>query len=893
MTASSERYAPETRRAFIGAEALAKDLGHLTIEPLHLLRELLETEEDLWKALRADRRDLTSFVDVRLARLPRRRGGPSPTPSKTLTSVVERAIGLSEVVGPPELLLAISQLSSSDDASALLKEFNISNKRLQELIGGSSTASKAVKSEAPRPKQTSSKSASSGSRASAKAPPKSRPAAEKKAPSGEPEYESDYDPLLHFGTDLTEVARQGGYDPIVGRSVELRRVMQVLARRKKNNPILIGEAGVGKRTIAQALARRIVLNDVPDALRDRRIVSVEPGALLAGARMRGELESRIKSIVDSLRDSQGKTILFAEELSSLLGAGGQAGSVGTGEMLKPALARGEVRIIGRTTPQDYKTHIEKDPTLARCFQPVPVEEPKEKESIAIMRGVVERYEIHHGVRISDPACIAAVRYAKRYLSDRCLPDVAIDLIDEAAARLRMQIDSIPAELDELERKLEALQIEHESLHDDLEVESQAHRKAIEVEIGELIPRARDLRQRWRIEKETLDSLRATKLRLNDARREESTERGTGNLNRAGELRFSIIPQLEQEVLDIEEQLAASKPLVREAVSEADIAETISDWTGIPVNKMLEDEAERLLAMESNLQQRVVGQDNAVELVSKAVRRGRVGLRDPGRPIGSFLFLGPTGVGKTELGKALAEFLFNDEAAITRIDMSEFMERHMVARLVGAPPGYVDSDDGGYLTEAVRAKPYSVILLDEIEKAHRDVFDLLLQVLDDGRLTDGRGRTVSFSNAVIIMTSNIAGHKILDHDGDEASLRSLIESELLKILRPEFLNRIDDVVIFNKLTPEALTGIVHIQARRLSKILEDYGMSLELTDRCVALLVERGYNPAFGARPVRRVILKEIQDPLAEQILKSGYGAGDKVVVDAEAGRFTFSLAPKS
>lgn len=883
MTASSDRYAPETRRAFVGAEALAKDLGHLTIEPLHLLRELLETEEDVWSALKADRRDLTSFVDVRLARLPRRRGGPSPTPSKTLTSVVERALGLAEVIGAPQLLLAISQLSMSDDASSLLKEFNVTPAKLRPLTGGEA----APRQSAP-PKQPNRPSEKPSRSQETKRPAKKAPA--KKAQT-EVVYESDDDPLLHFGTDLTEVARHGGYDPIVGRSTELRRVMQVLARRKKNNPILIGEPGVGKRTIAQALARRVMLNDVPDALRDRRIVSVEPGALLAGARMRGELESRIKSIIDSLRDSQGKTILFAEELPALLGAGGQAGSVGTGEMLKPALARGEVRIIGRTTPQDYKVHIEKDPTLARCFQPVPVEEPTEEEAISIMRGVVERYEIHHGVRISDPACIAAVRQSKRYLSDRCLPDIAIDLIDEAAARLRMQIDSMPAELDELERRLEALQIEHESLHDDLDAESQATRKRIETEMGELIPKTRDLRQRWRVEKEMLDTLRRTKSSLNESRKEEARERATGNLNRAGELRFSIIPQLEREVQDIEERIGSSNPLVRDAVSEADIAETINDWTGIPVNKMMEDEADRLLRMETNLQQRVVGQDNAVELVSKAVRRGRVGLRDPGRPIGSFLFLGPTGVGKTELAKALAEFLFDDEAAITRIDMSEFMERHMVARLVGAPPGYVDSDEGGYLTEAVRTKPYSVVLLDEIEKAHRDVFDLLLQVLDDGRLTDGRGRTVNFSNTVIIMTSNIAGHKILDHEGDERSLRGVIEKELLKVLRPEFMNRIDDIVIFNKLTPQALTGIVKIQASRLSRLLTDHGMSLELTDRCVSLLVERGYEPAFGARPVRRVILKEIQDPLAEQILKSGYGAGDKVIVDADAGQFVFSIAP--
>ena len=889
MTDSSNRYTEEARRAIIGAETLAKDLGHLTIDPLHLLRELLEDSEELWRELRADRKDLLSFVDVRLARLPRRRGGPSPTPSNTLTAVVERALRSAEVVGAAELLYALTQLSRSDDAGELLREFDLLSTHVRPLVDrgvpdSSSAAAPSAPPSASSPRAPSPPRSAAGDRHTP--PPKAAP----KPPPAE--AIDEFDPLLTFGEDLTAKAAAGEFDPIVGRSPELRRLMQILARRKKNNPILIGNPGVGKRTIVQALASRIVAGDVPLALRDRRIVSVEPGALMAGARMRGELEARIKSIVDALRDSHGQTILFAEELPSLIGAGSQSGSVGAGEMLKPALSRGEVRIIGRTTPQEYRSEIENDPTASRSFQPVPVEEPNEKESVAIMRGVVERYEIHHGVRISDPACIAAIRYAKRYLSDRSLPEVAIDLIDEAAASLRMQIDSVPSELDELERRLEALQIEHESLHDDHDTESLAHRKQIETEMGELIPKTRELRQRWRVEKESLDRLRSAKSRLNEARREEQTERTDGNLTKAAELRYHLIPQLEQEVETIEGQLSSSQPLVREAVTEEDIAVTISDWTGIPVNKMLEDEAERLLNMEGNLSRRVVGQDRAVELVSKAVRRGRVGLRDPGRPIGSFLFLGPTGVGKTELAKTLAEFLFDDESAIARLDMSEFMERHMVARLVGAPPGYVDSDEGGYLTEAVRSRPYSVVLLDEIEKAHRDVFDLLLQVLDDGRLTDGRGRTVNFSNTVIIMTSNIAGLHILEHEGDEASLRKMIDGELLQFLRPEFLNRIDDIVIFEKLSPEALAGIVRIQAKRLSNILAENGMSLRLSETAVSLLVEKGYKPAFGARPVRRVILKEIQDPLAEHILKNGYGAGDEVIVDGRDGEFHFEVSPK-
>lgn len=892
MSTNSDRFDAAAKEAIVGAEALAGDLGHLSIEPLHLLRELLQGSEELWKSLTADRKDLTSFVDVRLARLPRQRGTLSPSVSPTLDSVIERALSTSQVIGARELLLALTQLSRGDDAGELLHEFNLSPSAVRALIENGPPVSRS------RPGPTSAGATENRTTSDDASRPRNRPARHRskqgqKLPKDSPiEVRSDDDSLLHFGVDLTAVAAAGAYDPIVGRSPELRRLMQILTRRKKNNPILIGEPGVGKRTIVQALSLRIVRGDVPEALKDRRIVSVEPGALLAGARMRGELESRIKSIIDSLTDSQGQTILFAEELPALLGAGAQAGSVGLTEMLKPALARGEVRIIGRTTLQDYRLHVEKDLTLARCFQPIIVNEPSEKEAIAILRGVVERYEIHHGVRISDPACIAAVSASKRYLQDRSLPDKAIDLIDEAAARLRMQIDSVPAELDELERRLEALQIEHQSLHDDHDDASTTHRKKIEEEQSELVPKARELRQQWRVEKETLEMLRDAKSRLNDARRLEHHERAEGNITSAAELCHQIIPSLELEVEEIEGNLADIGPLVPEAVTEEDIALTISELTGIPVSKMLQDEAERLLRMEEALSQRVVGQERAVQLVSRAVRRGRVGLRDPGRPIGSFLFLGPTGVGKTELAKALAEFVFDDEAAIARIDMSEFMERHMVARLVGAPPGYVDSEEGGYLTEAVRARPYSVVLLDEIEKAHRDVFDLLLQVLDDGRLTDGRGRTVNFTDTVIIMTSNIAGRQILDHDGDEDSLRELIEGELRSHLRPEFLNRIDDIVIFQRLDQKAIAGIVKIQARRLASILSERGMSIELTDQTVDLLVEKGYDPAFGARPVRRVILKEIQDPLAEQILRSGYGPGDVVEVDARDGKFIFSLASK-
>jgi ATP-dependent Clp protease ATP-binding subunit ClpB len=885
MSNRPKRYVGQAKLIMEGADALAKDHGHLYIEPLHVLREMLEHEASLWKEMRTDRRDLIAFVDVRLARLARKRGYVSPSPSPTLMAMMDRAADLAAPgdIRSVDILLAMVKLGPKDDAGELLREFEVAVTQV-EAVARSAPIESAPEPARPSPTEP-------GVRDTAvRRIDDARPAVSSRSyPSSNPD--PDYpegDPLLRFGTDLTAKAAEGGFDPIVGRSAELRRLQQILCRRTKNNPVLIGEPGVGKRTIVHSLAHRIIAGDVPSRLKDRRIVALETGALLAGARMRGELEQRIKMVVDALRQSQGQTILFAEELPSLLGAGGSTGQMGTGDLLKPALARGEVRIIGRTTPQDYRQHVEKDPTLARSFQPVPVLEPTEKEVTAILRGVVDRYEIHHSVRISDPACIAAIRYSERYIPDRCLPDKAIDLIDEAASRLRLDVDSVPGELDEIERRLEGLQIEHDSLQDDHDPDSLVNLKSIEQDIADLLPKSKALRRRWRTERENLDLLKTAKAGLDEAQHAERRARRDGDIMRAADLRHHLIPQLEGEVEKIEAILSAERsPLVREVVMEEDIARIISDWTGIPVAKMLENEAERLLRMEESLEGRVKGQSDALKVVSKAVRRGRVGLRDPGRPIGSFLFLGPTGVGKTELAKALAEFVFDDEAAMTRIDMSEFMERHMVARLVGPPPGYVDREEGGHLTEAVRSRPYSVVLLDEIEKAHRDVFDLLLQVLDDGRLTDGRGRTVDFTNTIIVMTSNIGGVHILEHDGDHESLQGLLEEQLKSHLRPEFLNRIDDVVIFRKLEKDALKGIVGIQVRKLSAILTESGMSLDLTPAAIDLIVEKGYDPAFGARPVRRVILKEIQDPLAEEILRSGYSAGDKITVDAQDGVFVF------
>jgi len=687
---STDRYDSEARLALLGADAIARDHGHLTVEPLHLLRELLDRADRVWTELKADRKDIIAFVDVRLARLPRKRG-LTPSPSMILSALMDRAQAEARParIGITHLLLAIAQLAG-DDAGELLRDFDITPAEVRatsSFRSGPATDEPRAERDEPRKR--------------AKKPHEPRPPqmsttpARRARPQVTVEGGEEEDPLLRYGEDLTATAAGGGFDPIVGRGPELRRLMQILGRRLKNNPVLVGEPGVGKRSVVQALAQRIVVGDVPTPLRGRRLVSIETGSLVAGARVRGELEQRIKSVVDALRESAGRTILFAEELSSLVSAGASPGAVGAGDLLKPALAHGEVRIIGRTTPLQYRQHLEKDPTLNRCFQPLPVESPTDKEAVAILRGVVERYEIHHGVRISDPACVAAVQLSQRYLPDRRLPDKAIDLIDESASRLRLEIDSVPADLDEVERRLEALEIEHRSLDDDHDEASGSQRKDIEREVGELTPRAKELREKWRVEKEELHEVQEAKAALHKARRDERAKRAEGYLSAASELRYGIIPGLEKEVDSLEARVTErGKALVREAVTEQDIAKTIADWTGIPVAKMLEAEAERLLKMETRLADRVVGQGQAIGLISRAVRRARVGLRDPGRPIGSFLFLGPTGVGKTELAKALAEFLFDDEAAMARIDMSEFMERHMVARLVGAPPGYVDSEEGG-------------------------------------------------------------------------------------------------------------------------------------------------------------------------------------------------------
>jgi len=857
LTLRLEAYEKDARQLIAAAQALADERGNTEVEPLHLLCRLVEGVESVQDAVRragVDPTDVLVEAEAEVRKLPRSGGSVSYLSPRTL-DLLTRADGESSrdgtKVSVSHLLVATAQ-ETTGPVRRVLRAVGLSAPILRAAAssGGASYATKGNNKRGSEPQG---------------------------------------DPLDLYGRDLTHLASQGAFDPVVGRDAELRRILQVLARRQENNPLLVGEAGVGRTSIVRALAMRMSKGDVPKMLKDKRLIALELGSLVAGAKLRGQLEERMRALLDAVRDSGGEVILVVPDLAALVDDRGPSGAA---DLFGVGLSRGEVRAIGIATTDGMRKAFEANKSLSRRFVPIPVEPPTLDEAVAVMRGVVARFEMAHGVRIADPALVAAVNFARRYVPSVQLPKSAIDLIDEAAARVRVEMESVPAELDAMERRVERLKIEAASLEDDTDADSIETRARIEAEIQELTPKVEEDRARWNGALSRMGEVRNLKEELAAVQREYDQARGAEDHGKAGELRFGTIPLLEKKLAEAEKKAgtasAEDEDLVRDRVVEADVADVVAATTGVPVQRMLEGEAEKLLQMEDRLQERVIGQGDAVVAVSKAVRRGRVGLRDPRRPIGSFLFLGPTGVGKTELAKALAEFLFDDEHSLTRLDMSEFMEKHMVARLLGSPPGYVDSEEGGYLTEAVRARPYSVVLFDEMEKAHPDVFNILLQVLDDGRLTDSRGRLAHFSDTVVIMTSNVGGHVILDHEGDDEELREKLNMELHKSFRPEFLNRIDDTVIFDRLSREDLRGIVEIQLRGLAKLLVDKRVEIEVSDKAKDQLVDLGYEPAFGARPLKRVILKHLQDPLAEALLRGGYQPGDTVEVDCdENDDFTF------
>jgi ATP-dependent Clp protease ATP-binding subunit ClpB len=848
-----EKMTVKAQEAVQHSQEIAASHENQAVEPVHLLAALIQQPDgvvpSLLTKLGIRTETLSQEVEREIARLPRVQGFAQQNLSRALNDVLENSFEEAtkfkdEYVSTEHLFLAIAA-ADRDPAGRLLKKDGASHEAILQALAGV-RGSQRVTSQNP---------------------------------------ESTYASLEKYARDLTELARRSKLDPVIGRDEEIRRVMQILARRTKNNPVLIGEPGVGKTAIVEGLAQRIISGDVPDVLKTKKLVALDLAALVAGAKYRGEFEDRLKAVLKEISEADGQIILFIDELHTLVGAGAAEGAMDASNMLKPALARGELRAIGATTLNEYKKYIEKDPALERRFQPVLVEEPSVEDTIAILRGLKDRYEVHHGVRIKDAAIIAAATLSHRYISDRFLPDKAIDLIDEAAASLRMQIDSLPTEIDEIERRILQLEIERQSLLKETDAHSVERRNQLEKELARLREDSSGRKARWQSEKEAISKVRKLKEQIEQLKAEEQRYERSGELAKVAEIRYGKIAQVEQEMKLAQERfnsMQSGTRMLKEEVDEEDIAKLVAKWTGIPVGRLLEGEAMKLVHMEERLRQRVVGQDDALARVSNAVRRSRAGLSDAKRPIGSFIFLGPTGVGKTELARALAEFLFDDEKLMIRIDMSEYMEKHSVSRLIGAPPGYVGYEEGGQLTEQVRRHPYSVVLFDEIEKANPDVFNVLLQILEDGRLTDGKGRTVDFRNTVLVMTSNVGSSAIFELSSKDPELaRKEAMDALRAVFRPEFINRIDEIVIFNPLGKAQLERIVLLLLKDVERLLEERKITLELTPAANALLLSEGFDPAYGARPLRRTIQRMIQDPLAMQILQGSVLPGEHIRVDRD------------